>query len=86
MKDLGYLTSNPAVWYGYVVPASTPKEVVDRLYDAFNKAAHDPAVQERLREVQFIVNVRSPAEFGKFMQVEAGRARRIIEDNQIQLD
>ena len=33
---------NPTVWYGYVAPAKTPAEIVDRLYQAFAKAVNEP--------------------------------------------
>lgn len=86
LTEQGYLTFNPVVWYGYVTLAKTPTDIVDKVHDAFSRAMADPDVQQRLAKVQFVPRVRGPAEFGKYMQEESARARRIIEENRVTID
>jgi len=38
-------------WYGFVVPAGTPSEAIARLSDAATKAANDPEIVAKLKEV-----------------------------------
>jgi tripartite-type tricarboxylate transporter receptor subunit TctC len=85
MTELGFAHLNPTVWYGYVVPANTPADVVDRLYKAFAGAAAEPGTQERLNKLGVTTNVISAPEFGKFIREESVRWRQVIQENKITL-
>jgi tripartite-type tricarboxylate transporter receptor subunit TctC len=49
LAEAGYPSTNLVPWYGYVVPAATPKAVVARINQAINAAVQVPQVQARLR-------------------------------------
>ncbi|HSV83064.1 MAG TPA: tripartite tricarboxylate transporter substrate binding protein [Ramlibacter sp.] len=86
MAQLGFPDFTPAVWYGFVVPANTPADVVERLAKAFVKVANDPAVRERLGGLGLTVKVRSAPEFGKYLQEESARWSRVVKDNNIRME
>ena len=86
MAELGFPDFNPSVWYGFVVRAGTPSEIVDRLYKTFAKAVSDPEVAERLHTLGLTVKTRSGADFGRYMRDEAIRWGRVVKENDIKME
>lgn len=86
MKELGYKDFHAAVWYGYYVPAKTPREVIARLTDAFAKATADADLRERLGKFQFLMQLRRPADFDRFVAAETREAQRVIVENGIKAE
>jgi tripartite-type tricarboxylate transporter receptor subunit TctC len=86
MAELGWGEVNDRAWYGLVVPAKTPKEIVDRLYAASIKAINAPDIKEKL-----IANGAEPvgntsAEFAAQIKVEFERAKTAVAKRGITLD
>ncbi|MBS75700.1 MULTISPECIES: tripartite tricarboxylate transporter substrate binding protein [unclassified Variovorax] len=52
MTESGYPFTTYA-WYGVLAPAKTPPAIVKKLNEAVNRALRDPAVVQRLRELNF---------------------------------
>jgi tripartite-type tricarboxylate transporter receptor subunit TctC len=52
MTESGYPFTTYA-WYGLLAPAKTPPAIVKKLNEAVNQALKDPAVVQRLRELNF---------------------------------
>jgi tripartite-type tricarboxylate transporter receptor subunit TctC len=48
LAEAGFPSMSDSVWYAVLVPAGTPKDVVDRLNGAFRQALTQPATVERL--------------------------------------
>ncbi|HSW18431.1 MAG TPA: tripartite tricarboxylate transporter substrate binding protein [Ramlibacter sp.] len=86
MAEQGFADFDPMLWYGYVAPAGTPAEVVERLSTAFARAAADPGVQERLGELGLSVVTRSPQEFARFLRDEGSRWKRVIDEGRIRME
>lgn len=86
MEELGFADFTPVVWYGFVVPANTPPEIVDRLGKAIGKATSDAAVRDRLGSLGLTIKVRSAAEFGKYMREETVNWSRVVKDNNIRME
>ncbi len=63
IKGIGYLG-----WYGLAFPAGTPQPIVDKLHKAMREVLAKDAVKKRLEGIGAVVNVSSPAEFGKVIQ------------------
>jgi tripartite-type tricarboxylate transporter receptor subunit TctC len=51
------------VWFGFMAPAGTAREVLARLQDEISKAALDPEVRDRLTGAGFEVGATTPAQF-----------------------
>ena len=72
----GYAANN---WWGIVAPAGTPAPIVDKLYDAIQKALKAPElVAEFDREGASIVQMK-PAEFATFIKTEIDKWGRVVE-------
>lgn len=86
MQELGMTDFSPQIWYGYVAPAATPPAIIERLREAYLRAAADPTVQERLSAVGFTIEVGAAETFGRFMQDEAVRWARVTRQNNITIN
>lgn len=72
--------------FGVVVPAATPKPVVDRLSQAFAKVVHLPGVSKRLNEIGMQPIGNTPEEFNAFISEEIQKWRPIVEASGAQND
>lgn len=58
-------------WNGYLAPAATPKDIVERVSQAVAKAVRDPAIVERMAKLGIDSVGNSPAEFAGIIRAEA---------------
>ncbi len=66
-------------WFGYGAPAGTPPEIVQRLRDAFAKAAADPTVKAKLKEAGLDpIDQMQPAEFARLIASDLAKWTPII--------
>jgi tripartite-type tricarboxylate transporter receptor subunit TctC len=71
----GYSTTT---WYGLLVPAGTPKAVIDRLSAAANKAMSAPELRSRLLNDGAEPVGSSPAAFEKHLAAEIAKWRKVV--------
>ena len=74
------------VWYGFVAPAPTPKPVIDKLNSEIARALHNPAVADKLHELGLTIVADSPEQFGKFIEAETAKWRRVVQTSGARLD
>ena len=70
-----------SIWAGIFAPKGTPKDVVDRLAAALDKALDDPGVTKRLADLGGSVpgkDERTPAKFDSFVKAEIARWSPIL--------
>ena len=70
-------------WQGMVVPAGTPRPIVDKLERAIAKAAADPDMIERFKPQGVEIRASTPAEFKDFMGKEELRWTKLIKERNI---
>jgi tripartite-type tricarboxylate transporter receptor subunit TctC len=81
MAESGFPGFETGSWQGIFVPAGTPKEVVDRLYDATLRTMQAPEVRERLGKGGVeVVTSASPAAFARFVAAETQRWGRAAKE------
>jgi len=66
-------------WYGLLVPASTPREVVAKLSAEVTRILHLPELKNRLAQDGMTVVASTPEEFGEFLMREMSKYARVIE-------
>lgn len=59
-----------SAWYGLMVPAKTPQEIISRLHAESTKALNRPDVKERLLASDFEVVGVGPEQFGEHIRSE----------------
>jgi len=74
------------VWYGLFGPANMPKELVDRLNDAANRALADPAIRARMDSIGVEIVKGTPQQFASVLRRDAERYGKIIRDLNIKAD
>jgi len=81
MTESGYPGFESGSWQGIFVPAGTPKEVVDRLYEVTLQTMKAPEVRERLSKGGVeVVTSASPAAFAQFVGAETQRWGRAAKE------
>ncbi|CAN0382710.1 unnamed protein product, partial [Phaeothamnion confervicola] len=86
VAESGYPGFDGNGWAGLVVPAATPRDVVERIGAEVRKAMTDPAMQVRVTERGAIPDPRGPAEWGEFVRAEIAKWGDIAKRANIRLD
>jgi tripartite-type tricarboxylate transporter receptor subunit TctC len=73
-------------WQGFVVPAGTPKDIVDRLHKEFVRALKDPEFAERMRGMGLEIYGTTPAQFGEFIRNENIKWTKVIKTTGARVD
>jgi tripartite-type tricarboxylate transporter receptor subunit TctC len=66
------------VWWGVLAPAGTPKDVIAKVNRALKASMADPDVAKRLEIIDGQVKVSSPEEFGRMLDSEIERWRKVL--------
>jgi tripartite-type tricarboxylate transporter receptor subunit TctC len=67
-----------AGWSGVVAPKNTPKEIVDKLYNAVVAVQADPKFQSRLSDLGVSVLAMTPDAFAKFIADETEKWGKVV--------
>ena len=73
-------------WLGIVVPAGTPRAIVDRLNGAVVKSLNAPDVREKLEAQGMEVVGSTPEAYGEWIRNEIGKWRPIIQSLKLQIE
>lgn len=73
-------------WAAALVPAGTPRNVVDTLYEGFSKALNTPDARKRFAEQGAEIVASSPDEFAKFFRAELDKWARVVKETGIKAD
>jgi tripartite-type tricarboxylate transporter receptor subunit TctC len=73
-------------WYGMLVPASTPREIITRLNAAIVSILGTPEMADTLRKQGLEPNSSTPEEFGAFIRTEVAQNIRIAKEAGINVE
>ena len=79
----GYELTN---WFGYTVPAATPRDLINRLYADVSKVLQQPDFRERIAGMGASVVGSTPDQFGAFMKSESEKWGRVIREANIKAE
>jgi tripartite-type tricarboxylate transporter receptor subunit TctC len=65
-------------WFGMLVPAGTPRPILDRLHQEITRAVRAPDMKERLNSLGLDVVASTPEEFGAYMKSETEKWAKVI--------
>ena len=80
IAEAGYPGYQADSWFGLMVPAKTPKEVIAAIRAATVSALNSPDVVKRLNALAYIPVGDQSEEFGAFIQAEIARYRQVVSD------
>jgi tripartite-type tricarboxylate transporter receptor subunit TctC len=85
-KELGMPELEGGPWFGILVPAGTPRPIVDWLHAEAKKAFSTPEVQARFKTQNLEMPLNTPEEFTTFIANESKRWGDVIRKANIKLD
>jgi tripartite-type tricarboxylate transporter receptor subunit TctC len=65
---------------GFAAPKGTPKEIIDKLADAFRKASADPEYLKQMEKMGLPVKYAGPAEWGKLIKDEFDEYAQVVKE------
>ena len=80
IAEQGYPGFNAGTWYGLLVPAGTPPDVVARLNEAGNAALKSPAIVAQVQAEGGVVLGGSSAAFTDKLQLDNGKWSKLIKE------
>ena len=73
-------------WWGVLLPAGTPRAIVQKFHADIVKVMKDPDLKERFAQLGVDAVSSSPEEFAAFMRSESAKYAKLIKDANIQVD
>ena len=86
MAEAGIKDMVVTAWFGFVAPAGTPPDIVNKIQQATKKVLATPEIQKRFAEMGGVPGGNTPAEFGAFMDKERESWRKIVEAAKLQME
>ena len=65
-------------WFGILVPAGTPRPIIDRLHQEITRAIRAPEMKDKLASEGLDVIAGTPAEFGALIKSETEKWAKVI--------
>jgi tripartite-type tricarboxylate transporter receptor subunit TctC len=75
-----------STWYGVLVPAATPQEVVNKLHRELVRITHEPQMKERLLAQGLEPVASDPAQFSVALKTDFERWSKLVKDAGITVD
>jgi tripartite-type tricarboxylate transporter receptor subunit TctC len=86
LHELGVSDYDANAWFGLLVPAATPADVVRKLYEETAESLKDPQVRERLLSLGSEPVGSSPAEFGRFLRAEVEKWGKVVREAKVKIE
>ncbi len=86
MAEAGVTDQESDTLTGVVVPAGTPKEIIDRWHGEIARVVALPDVKQRLQDLGFEPVADTPAHFGERIKTEIAKWAKVVHDANIKAD
>ena len=83
MAEAGVPGFNATLWVGFMAPASTPKPIVDKLYDEITKILRRPDIRQAWEKTGATPIAMTQPEFKSFMETQVAKWAEVIKTNRI---
>jgi tripartite-type tricarboxylate transporter receptor subunit TctC len=80
IAEQGYAGFNAGTWYGLLVPAGTPSDVVKKLNDVGNAALKSPEIVDKVVAEGGIVLGGSSADFSEKLRVDNAKWSKVVKE------
>lgn len=74
------------IWFGFMGPAGTPRDIVTRLNAELNRIVRLPDVAERLSAQLFDARTGTPEEFAALITADVAKWSKVVRDGNIKAD
>jgi tripartite-type tricarboxylate transporter receptor subunit TctC len=76
--EIGLKDADSNIWFGVLVPAKTPRDIVEKLHAAGEKVLTDPAMQASLKKLGIEPMPMKPAEMDELLKREVAANLELI--------
>lgn len=74
------------VWYAFLAPTGTPRDIVSKLNTEILRAANHPDMKTALARAAIEPIGSTPEELARFMKVEIAKWAKVVKDSNVQID
>ena len=78
VAEAGLPGFDTSVWFGFIAPTGTPREIVDRLAHAINEALADDAVTRQLHNAGLDIKGGTPEQFAAYIASETKKWDAVV--------
>jgi len=86
VAESGFPGFDVVSWWGALVPAATPKDIVARLHGEITKAMASPDARPRIAALGADIRTSTPAEFAAYIRTEQAKWGQAIKDSGARVD
>jgi len=86
VAEMGYPGFETSQWYGVMVPAGTPREIVMKLNTEINKALQSSQVTQRYAADSAVAEIGTPEQFAAFIAKEQAKWREVVRKADIRIE
>ena len=80
MAEAGFPEVEGATWTAVVVPAGTPRDIIEKLHRIIADSLSQPEVKERLAAMAYVPIANSPEACTEFFKAEMAKWSKVIKD------
>lgn len=81
LGQLGYEQELQGVWFAFFMPAGTPENAINRVLEALEKVARDPAISEKLQPMGIVQEWSPGPALARELEREFATARKLLKRN-----
>ena len=86
IAESGFKGFEAVTWFGLLAPAGTPKDVIKKLNDEFNKALQDPQLRKSLGEQGADPVGGTPEQFATLIKDDIPRWSKVVKESGAKVD
>ncbi len=86
IAEAGFAGFDAAIWFGFLAPAGTPKDIVSRLNTELNRIIRLPDIQEKMKVQLFSTRTSTPEEFARIIQSDLAKWSKLVKDANIKVE
>ena len=80
MAEAGYPEIEGEGWFAFIVPAGTPKDVINLLHREIVKAVAQPDIQEKMEALGFLAVDTTPQQAADLFRAESAKWSKVIRE------
>ena len=86
IAEAGFRNYDADIWFGFFVPAGTPRAVVMKLNADLNRIVEQPDVKDRMRSMLFDQRTATPEQFAELIKSDLVKWGKLIRDANIRVE
>lgn len=86
IAEAGLTNFDADIWFGFLAPAKTPRDIIRTLNNSLNKVISMPDIQEKMKQQLFSYRTSTPEEFARIIQSDLAKWSKLVKESKIRGD